>query len=79
VEIWRRLSQFLGSVRQQVLDKLGPLGKSLGLGVSQTVPPVLGTPMRGSSSTVTSPVRNIGVTSPVRGSVVTSPARMKIE
>jgi hypothetical protein len=57
-EIWRRLTHFLGSVRQQVggpctrhrpvqvMEKLGPLAKSLGLRMPPSVVPLAGTPMR---------------------------------
>jgi len=58
VEIWRRLTQFLLSLRQQVMDKLGPVAKSLGLRVPPAAPQgLVGTPLRGPSSAATSPAR----------------------
>jgi len=61
VEIWRRLTHFLLSLRQQVMDKLGPVAKSLGLRVPPVAPQgLIGTPLtplRGPSSAATSPAR----------------------
>jgi hypothetical protein len=56
-EIWRRLTHFLGSLRQQVrglplaqpvqvMEKLGPLAKSVGLRMPPSVVQLAGTPIR---------------------------------
>jgi len=73
VEIWRRLSQFLLSVRQQVMDKFGPVAKSLGWRMPPAGPPLAGTPLRGSGLPIAgSPLRSCTSTS-------STPARAKAE
>ena len=46
VEIWRRLSNFLGGLKQNVTQKLGLWGKSWGLTFSQKLPNVVSSPVR---------------------------------
>jgi len=46
VEIWRRLTNFLGGVKQNVTQKLGLWGKTWGLTFSQKLPNVVSSPVR---------------------------------
>jgi len=46
VEIWRRLSNFLGGFKQTVIQKLGLWGKSFGLTFTQKIPNVVSSPVR---------------------------------
>jgi len=46
VEIWRRLTNFLGGLKQNVTQKLGLWGKSWGLTFSQKLPNVVSSPVR---------------------------------
>jgi len=46
VEIWRRLSNFLGGLKLNVTQKLGLWGKSWGLTFSQKLPNVVSSPVR---------------------------------
>ena len=46
VEIWRRLSNFLGGLKLNVTQKLGLWGKSWGITFSQKLPNVVSSPVR---------------------------------
>jgi len=46
MEMWRRLSNFLGGVKQNSVKKLGLWGKSWGITFSQKIPNVMSSPVR---------------------------------